>query len=46
MVLNASSFLLTDVVVTGVVLTGSITWLFDPGMRAMKPSSVPSKGRQ
>ncbi|MBN3757664.1 ABC transporter permease subunit [Paraburkholderia sp. Tr-20389] len=46
MVLNASSFLRTDVVVMGIVLIGLIAWLFDLGMRALERRLVPWKGRQ
>src|ERR1700761_7952137 len=45
MVLNASSFLRTDVVVMGIVLIGLIAWLFDLGMRALERRLVPWKGR-
>jgi len=46
MVLNASSFLRTDVVVMGIVLIGSIAWLFDLGMRVLEHKLVPWKGKQ
>lgn len=46
MVLNASSFLRTDVVVMGIVLIGAIAWLFDLGMRALERKLVPWKGKQ
>ena len=45
MVLNASSFLRTDVVVMGIVLIGLIAWLFDLGMRALERRLVPWKAR-
>lgn len=45
MVLNASSFLRTDVVVMGIVLIGLIAWLFDLGMHALERRLVPWKGR-
>ena len=45
MVLNASSFLRTDVVVMGIVLIGLIAWVFDLGMRALERRLVPWKGR-
>lgn len=45
MVLNASSFLRTDVVVMGIVLIGLIAWGFDLGMRALERRLVPWKGR-
>src|SRR6202021_3306981 len=44
MVLNASSFLRTDVVVMGIVLIGLIAWLFDLGMRALERRLVPGEG--
>jgi taurine transport system permease protein len=45
MVLNASSFLRTDVVVMGIVLIGAIAWGFDLGMRGLERRLVPWKGR-
>jgi taurine transport system permease protein len=45
MVLNASSFLRTDVVVMGIVLIGLIAWIFDLAMRALERRLVPWKGR-
>lgn len=45
MVLNASSFLRTDVVVMGIVLIGLIAWGFDLAMRALERRLVPWKGR-
>ena len=45
MVLNASSFLRTDVVVMGIVLIGAIAWVFDFAMRAVERRLVPWKGR-
>ena len=45
MVLNASSFLRTDVVVMGIVLIGAIAWGFDLAMRALERRLVPWKGR-
>lgn len=45
MVLNASSFLRTDVVVMGIVLIGLLAWGFDLGMRALERRLVPWKGR-
>ncbi|NLP61305.1 ABC transporter permease subunit [Paraburkholderia sacchari] len=45
MVLNASSFLRTDVVVMGIVLIGLIAWGFDLGMRALERRLAPWKGR-
>jgi taurine transport system permease protein len=43
-VLNASSFLRTDVVVMGIVLIGAIASIFDFGMRALERRLVPWKG--
>jgi taurine transport system permease protein len=45
MVLNASSFLRTDVVVMGIVLIGAIAWIFDLVMRVLERRLVPWKGR-
>jgi taurine transport system permease protein len=45
MVLNASSFLRTDVVVMGIVLIGAVAWFFDLCMRALERRLVPWKGR-
>ena len=45
MVLNASSFLRTDVVVMGIVLIGLIAWTFDLGMRAVERQLVPWRGK-
>ncbi|VVE06188.1 Putative aliphatic sulfonates transport permease protein SsuC [Pandoraea iniqua] len=45
MVLNASSFLRTDVVVMGIVLIGGIAWCFDLGMRALERRLVPWRTR-
>ncbi len=45
MVLNASSFLRTDVVVMGIVLIGLIAWIFDLGMRALEGRLIPWRGR-
>ncbi|WP_118179960.1 ABC transporter permease subunit [Paraburkholderia phosphatilytica] len=44
MVLNASSFLRTDVVVMGIGLIGLIAWCFDLGMRVLERRLVPWKG--
>jgi taurine transport system permease protein len=46
MVLNASSFMRTDVVVMGIVLIGAIAWCFDLGMRWLERRLVPWKGHQ
>ncbi|QCP48078.1 ABC transporter permease subunit [Trinickia violacea] len=45
MVLDASSFLRTDVVVMGIVLIGAIAWGFDLAMRGLERRLVPWKGR-
>jgi taurine transport system permease protein len=45
MVLNASSFLRTDVVVMGIVLIGLIAWTFDLSMRALERRLVPWRGQ-
>ncbi|KVP47165.1 ABC transporter permease subunit [Burkholderia ubonensis] len=45
MVLNASSFLRTDIVVMGILIIGAIAWLFDLGMRWVERRVVPWKGR-
>jgi taurine transport system permease protein len=44
-VLNASSFLRTDLVVMGIVLIGAIAWAFDLAMRAIEARVVPWKRR-
>ena len=45
MVLNASSFLRTDIVVMGILIIGAIAWLFDLAMRWVERRIVPWKGR-
>ncbi|SDV48990.1 ABC transporter permease [Chitinasiproducens palmae] len=45
MVLNASSFLRTDVVVMGIILIGLIAWSFDLLMRWLERRLLPWKGR-
>ncbi len=45
MVLNASSFLRTDVVVMGIILIGAVAWSFDLAMRAFERRIVPWKGK-
>ena len=45
MVLNASSFLRTDIVVMGILIIGAIAWLFDLAMRWVERRVVPWKGR-
>ncbi len=45
MVLNAAEFLVTDVVVTGIVIIGMIAYLFDLFMRYVERLLVPWKGK-
>ncbi|WP_026970878.1 ABC transporter permease subunit [Aliagarivorans marinus] len=45
MVLNASEFLVTDVVIAGIVIIGVIAYLFDMLMRYMETKLVPWKGQ-
>ena len=45
MVLNASNFLRTDVVVMGIVVIGIIAYLFDMLMRKLESWLVPWKGK-
>ncbi|MFL6666164.1 MAG: ABC transporter permease, partial [Burkholderia ambifaria] len=45
MVLNASNFLRTDIVVMGILIIGAIAWLFDLAMRWVERRVVPWKGR-
>ncbi len=45
MVLNASEFLVTDVVVMGIIVIGVIAYLFDLLMRYVERRVVPWKGR-
>jgi len=45
MVLNASNFLRTDIVVMGIVVIGVVAYLFDLLMRWVERSVVPWKGR-
>jgi taurine transport system permease protein len=45
MVLNASNFLRTDVVVMGIMLIGAIAYLFELGMRWLEARLVPWKTR-
>ncbi|CAM2156112.1 taurine ABC transporter membrane subunit [Pararobbsia alpina] len=45
MVLNASSFLRTDVVIMGIVSIGAIAWIFDFAMRLLERKLVPWKGK-
>jgi taurine transport system permease protein len=45
MVLNASSFLRTDIMVVGIVVIGAIAYSFDLAMRWLEIRLVPWKGR-
>jgi taurine transport system permease protein len=45
MVLNASNFLRTDIVVMGILVIGVIAYLFDLLMRRIERALVPWKGR-
>ncbi len=45
MVLNASNFLRTDIVVMGIIVIGVVAYLFDLLMRAVEQRLVPWKGR-
>jgi taurine transport system permease protein len=45
MVLNASNFLRTDLVVMGIVVIGAFAYLFDLLMRLAERRLVPWKGR-
>ncbi len=45
MVLNASNFLRTDIVIMGIVVIGVVAYLFDLLMRALERHLVPWKGR-
>jgi taurine transport system permease protein len=45
MVLNASNFLRTDVVIMGIVVIGVVAYLFDLLMRRIERKVVPWKGQ-
>ena len=45
MVLNASNFLRTDIVVMGIIVIGSVAYLFDLLMRWVEDKVVPWKGK-
>ncbi|WP_230976660.1 ABC transporter permease subunit [Pseudothauera rhizosphaerae] len=45
LVMNASNFLRTDVVVMGIFVIGAVAWLFDLAMRGLESRLVPWKGR-
>ena len=45
MVLTASKFMATDVVIMGILVIGVLALLFDLGMRWLERKLVPWKGR-
>jgi taurine transport system permease protein len=45
MVLNASNFLRTDIVIMGIVVIGAVAYLFDLLMRYVERLVVPWKGK-
>jgi taurine transport system permease protein len=45
MVLNASNFLRTDIVVMGIIVIGVVAYMFDLLMRRVEDKLVPWKGR-
>ena len=45
LVMNASNFLCTDVVLMGILVIGVVAWVFDLGMRQLERRLVPWKGR-
>jgi taurine transport system permease protein len=45
MVLNASNFLRTDIVVMGIIVIGVVAYMFDLLMRWVEGKVVPWKGR-
>src|SRR6218665_3743538 len=45
MVLNASNFLRTDIVIMGIILIGVVAYLFDLLMRCLARPLVPRNGR-
>jgi taurine transport system permease protein len=45
MVLNASNFLRTDIVIMGIVVIGAVAYLFDLLMRYAERLVVPWKGK-
>lgn len=45
LVMNASNFLRTNVVVMGILVIGVVAWLFDLGMRRIERRLVPWRGR-
>ncbi len=45
MVLNASNFLVTNVVVLGIIVMGAVAYVFDLFMRWLERTLVPWKGK-
>jgi len=45
MVLNASNFLRTDIVVMGIIVIGSVAYMFDLLMRWVEDKVVPWRGK-
>jgi len=45
LVMNASNFLRTDIVLMGILVIGVVAWIFDLGMRFVEQYFVPWKGR-
>ena len=45
MVLSASEFLVTEVVIVGILIIGAIAYVFDLGMRWLERTLVPWKGK-
>ena len=45
LVMNASNFLRTDIVLMGILVIGIVAWIFDLGMRRVEQHFVPWKGR-
>ena len=45
MVLSASEFLVTEVVILGILIIGAVAYLFDLGMRWLERRLVPWKGK-
>jgi taurine transport system permease protein len=45
MVLNASNFLRTDIVIMGIVVIGVIAYVFDLAMRLVESKLVPWRGK-
>lgn len=44
LVMNASNFLRTDVVLMGILVIGAVAWVFDIGMRILESRLLPWKG--